>query len=86
MADSVKSPQPSNTPSPDFIIARKTLRFLGRELRTEQFVLKGCIKRRKEYERGETEARIRILKLKERIQQELDMNPGIFGGAIGEED
>jgi hypothetical protein len=75
-----------SSPKPDFIIARKTLRFLGRQLRTEQFALKGQVKKRKELERGEAESRRRIGRLKERIEKELDMNPGIFEGIMGEED
>lgn len=73
-------------PAPDFTIARRTLKFLGKQLRTEQFTLKANIKRKKLFERQENEARKRINKLKERIERELDMNPGIFEGIIGEED
>jgi hypothetical protein len=73
-------------PTPDFTIARRTLKFLGKQLRTEQFTLKANIKRKKLFERQENEARKRIGKLKERIEREIDMNPGIFEGIIGEED
>ena len=84
MAESPQSPTPS--PKPDFITARKTLRFLGKQLRLEQFVLKAQIKKRKQFERGEVESRNRIHRLKERIERELDMNPGMFEGVMGEED
>ena len=83
VADSAPNPR---TPKPDFIIARKTLRFLGRQLRLEQFTLKATAKKRRQFEKEELEARSRIGRLKERIQRELDMNPGMFEGVMGEED
>jgi hypothetical protein len=81
-------PEKSKDPidQPNYITARKTLRFLAKELRLHQFMLKAHEKKRKEYERFEAETRNKIGRLRERIQKELDMNPGIFNGIKGEED
>jgi hypothetical protein len=79
-----KSRDPIN--QPNYITARKTLRFLGKELRLHQFMLKAQQKKRKQYELLEAETRNKIGRLRERIQKELDMNPGIFNGINGEED
>lgn len=74
-----------NPPKPDFTTARRTLTFLGKELRLQQFVLKAQSRQRKAFETAEADTRNKIGRLKERIQKELDMNPGIFEGISGEE-
>lgn len=84
MADSPKNQNSSD--QPNYITAKQTLVFLGKELRLHQFMLKASVKKRKQSERDEAEVRNKIGRLKERIQKELDMNPGIFKEIAEEED
>lgn len=75
-----KNPQKNN-----LLIARRTLTFLGKELRLQQFVLKSQSRQRKAFEAAEIETKHKIDCLKHKIQRELDMNPGIFEQIPGEE-
>lgn len=84
MADSPKNQNSSD--QPNYITAKQTLTFLGKELRLHQFMLKASVKKRRQHEKAEAEIRNKIGRLKERIQKELDMNPGIFKEIAGDED
>lgn len=75
-----KNPQRNN-----LLIARRTLTFLGKELRLQQFILKAQSRQRKAFEAAEIETQYKIDCLKNKIQRELDMNPGIFEKIPGEE-
>lgn len=65
-------------PVPDLATAKQTLRFLGRLLKTEQFILKKAVRDRKAAQRSESTSRSSIRKLIARIQRELDANPTLF--------
>lgn len=63
------------TPAPDSS-ALKTLAFLGKTLRTKQFVLRRRIRARNQALYDEQQVRQEIFQLLKRIDRELDRNPG----------
>lgn len=52
--------------------AYQTLKALGNELRLQKFILRGTIKRKKEFEHQEVETRKKIHHLMNKVQWELD--------------
>ena len=65
-------------PAVDPLQVLKTLKFLGKELRLHQFILKGVKRRRKQAEKDEQEVRNKLNHIKLRVQRELDAHPDII--------
>lgn len=52
----------------------KTLKSIGNELRMQKFILRGTIKRKREFEAQEIETRIKIKNLIHKLEWEMDFN------------
>lgn len=79
MSDSRKTPPVDND------LAEKTLRFLGKMLRLNQFKLRAEVRTRKAAEANEKQTRAQMRFLTARIQRELDAHPTLFRGARPED-
>lgn len=55
----------------------QTLKAIGQELRTQKFILRGTIKRKKEFEKQEVETRIKIKNLIHKIEWEFSRSSKI---------
>lgn len=83
MADPASNTPAPKTSSPEYVWS--TLRFIGKQLRLNQFLLKAAQRKKKEHEIVETEARQTIARLKRRIQWEIDTYPDAVKNMLPEE-
>lgn len=60
-----------------------TLKFLGKQLRANQFKLKRFLREKREAEKNEAETRRVLYQIKGKIQREIDAHPDIVRGFTG---
>lgn len=68
---------------PDPAPVIETLKFLGKQLRTNQFRLKRFQREKKAAEKSEAETRRVLQQIKQKIQREIDAHPDIIRGFTG---
>jgi hypothetical protein len=70
--------QPPKPETADPYTVKRTLLFLARELRTQQFILRAQVQKQAKLRRQEKETRRHIREIVARIQREMDSHPDIF--------